>query len=165
MARLSLDWALTGTAHSTLKFSQLPRNKRSLIEWSLNMEHRSSAHDVVTFATIVKKLEYWFLHQSLVNVTICCNPRVLSNQNVQTAPSLDPKTCVQTWDSGDLPITRPRVGSHLAYFYDTSAPVLSVTVLNATLLHQERYKFTKMEKCNDLGKNLTFWFICSVVSR
>lgn len=38
-------------------------------------------------------------------------------------------------------------------------------MFNVILLYQERYKFIKMEKFNDLEKNFIFWFICFVVSR
>lgn len=78
---------LPDTESTFVKFTQLPRNQDSFKEWSLNMEHKSSIHDMVIFTTTIKTLEYWFLHQFLVSLVICCYPTVQPNLVVQTTNS------------------------------------------------------------------------------
>lgn len=56
------------------------------------------------FATIIKKLEYWFLHQFFVSLVIFCYPWAQSNfnvkkekNNVQTEPTENMSTDLGQW--------------------------------------------------------------------
>lgn len=88
-----------------------------------------------------------------MSLSVCCFPSAWANRDRQIEAVLELAS----------PLTSARVARHPTDF-NSSASVLKITMLNATLLHKKRYKFAKMENSNDPETSFIFWFICFVVS-